>query len=392
MKDPICGMEVDTASPYSLVREGKTIYFCSRYCLEKFSLQQYASDNRAGACCPTTTVSWRDSRTYHVSLFLSSLLVLSFVFPLLVPFRESFLMYLGMIWWALLLGLLLGGVIDHFVPREYISHILAHRQKRTILRAVVLGFFMSACSHGILALAMQLYKKGASTSAVIAFLLASPWANLSLPFMLIGFFGVVKGLYIVLAAMVIALTTGCLFQMLEGEGLVEQNPHTAINGEEFSISDDLLRRVREYRFSVPGAVGDIQGIVRGAAALSEMMLWWILIGLGLASLAGAYIPPHFFHQYMGPTLVGMLVTLAAATVIEVCSEGTAPVAFEIFRQTGALGNSFVFLMAGVVTDYTEIGLVWKNIGWRAALWLPVITVPQVVIFGILANLFFSGAR
>jgi len=105
-------------------------------------------------------------------------------------------------------------------------------------------------------------------------------------------------------------------------------------------------------------------------------------------LAGAYIPVHFFHKFMGPTLLGLLVTLALATIIEVCSEGSSPLAFEIYKRTSALGNSFVFLMAGVATDYTEIGLLWVNVGRRVALWMPAITVPQVVIIGYLANIIF----
>jgi len=92
---------------------------------------------------------------------------------------------------------------------------------------------------------------------------------------------------------------------------------------------------------------------------------------------------------MGPTILGLVVTLVLATIIEVCSEGSSPLAFEIYRQTGALGNSFVFLMAGVATDYTEIGLLWTNVGRRTAIWLPVIAVPQVVILGYIANLIFK---
>ena len=77
--------------------------------------------------------------------------------------------------------------------------------------------------------------------------------------------------------------------------------------------------------------------------------------------------------------------LAIATVIEVCSEGSAPIAFELYRQIGALGNPFVFLMAGVATDYTEIGLLWSNIGRRTALWLPAVVVPQVLLLAWLMN-------
>lgn len=95
----------------------------------------------------------------------------------------------------------------------------------------------------------------------------------------------------------------------------------------------------------------------------------------------------FFTRFLGPSVIGLLITLAAATVIEVCSEGSAPMAFEIFRQTGALGNSFVFLMAGVVTDYTEIGLIWQNVGKKTAIWLPIVAIPQVILLGILANYF-----
>jgi uncharacterized membrane protein YraQ (UPF0718 family) len=296
-------------------------------------------------------------------------------------------MYLQRIWWAILAGLMLGGVIDRFIPREYISRILAGSRKRTIFYSVILGFFMSACSHGILALSIQLHKKGASNPAVVAFLLASPWANLPLTVMLIAFFGL-KALYIVFAAIIIAIITGLIYQLLESRGLIESNENIVDTREEFSIIKDIRKRFSSYVLSSTQLKEDIKGVYNGAISLGNMVLWWILIGLGLASLVSAYVPQGIFQNYMGPTVAGMLVTLAVATVLEVCSEGTAPLAFEIYRQTAALGNAFVFLMAGVVTDYTEIGLLYFNVGKRVAIWLPIITVPQVLALGFLANLIF----
>jgi uncharacterized membrane protein YraQ (UPF0718 family) len=84
----------------------------------------------------------------------------------------------------------------------------------------------------------------------------------------------------------------------------------------------------------------------------------------------------------------MFGTLFTATVMETCSEGTSPLAFEIYRQTGALGNALIFLLAGVATDYTEIGLLWTNAGRRTALWMPAICVPFIFLFGIIGNLLF----
>lgn len=308
-------------------------------------------------------------------------------FPALQPFQENFLSYLSMIWWALLIGFFLGGMIDHYIPQEYFSKHMASNRSSTIFRAVGLGFLMSACSHGILAIAMELYKKGASVPAVVGFLLASPWANLFITIFLFSFFGI-KALLIIIASILIAITTGLLFLVLSLRGLVESNPNTVAVADDFSVRQDIRRRWREKKWGRATLANDIKGIWRGSWSLTQMVVFWIFFGIFAASLGGTYIPEHFFHQTMGPTPAGLAVTLAAATVIEICSEGSVPIAFELYRQTGAIGNSFVFMMAGVVTDYTEIGLLWSNIGKKTALWMVALTVPQVVFLGWIFNRFF----
>jgi len=305
------------------------------------------------------------------SVFLAALLI-SFL-PPFAALNESLLSYLRIVWWAVLLGLVLGGVIDYFVPDGFVVKILGKRSKITLINAVLAGFLMSACSHGILAIAIQLYKKGASVPAVITFLLASPWANLPMTVLLFGFFGW-KALLFVVGAMVIALITGFIFTVLDQFGLIE-GPAKDVEVE--NVSWD-----RVANFDVKKSA---KGVAIGFVSLANMVLWWILIGILAASIIGAYIPEHWFMEYMGPNLTGMLVTLAFATVLEVCSEGTSPLAFEIFNKTAALGNPFVFLMAGVATDYTEIGLLWTNIGKRTAIWLPIVTVPQILLLGMWFN-------
>jgi len=296
-----------------------------------------------------------------IAVFLMSFL------PQLAALNESLLSYLGIVWWAVLLGLTLGGIIAYFVPDGFIVHFLGGHRKFSLLYAVLAGFLMSACSHGILAIAMQLYKKGASVPAVITFLLASPWANLPITILLFGFFGW-QAIYIVLGAMLIALLTGLVFMSLDKLGWIEGPSATANPG------DVSWHRVTQFN-----AAEAALGVSSGAIRLANMVLWWLLIGILAAALIGAYVPAHWFMQYLGPDTSGMLLTLLFATVIEVCSEGSSPIAFEIFNNTGALGNAFIFLMAGVATDYTEIGLLWANIGKRTAIWLPIVTVPQILI-------------
>jgi len=325
------------------------------------------------------------SKLFIIACMIGGLYLLGFFIEALVPFRLALAEYFKVIWWAITLGLVLGGVIHLYVPGEYISKTLARPGGRTILNSVLLGFLMSACSHGILAIAMELYRKGASGPAVVSFLLASPWANLPLTILLIGFFGMGGGLLVIAGALIIAVITGFIFLMLEKRNMIEHNPHVTQVDVGFSIRHDIARRWQSRSMNISTMTHDLKAILKGAASLADMVLWWIVLGMGLAALAAAYVPPHFFHQYLAPTLGGLFATLLIAIVMEVCSEGTAPLAFEIYRQTGALGNSFVFLMGGVVTDYTEVGLVWHNIGKRTALWMIAIAVPQTILLGFLIN-------
>lgn len=307
-----------------------------------------------------------------VSGIFVAVLLLSFL-PGLAALNDSMLSYLEIVWWAVLLGLVLGGMIDYFVPDGVVVRALGKRSKITLVNAVLAGFLMSACSHGILAIAIQLYKKGASVPAVITFLLASPWANLPMTVLLFGFFGW-QALLFVGGAMAIALVTGLLFTLLDQFGLIEA-PAKDVEAED--VSWDRLKN-----FDLQESA---KGVAIGFVSLANMVLWWILIGILAASLIGAYVPEHWFMEYMGPDFTGMLVVLLFATVLEVCSEGTSPLAFEIFNKTAVLGNPFVFLMAGVATDYTEIGLLWTNIGKRTAIWLPIVTVPQILLVGMWFN-------
>lgn len=49
--DPICGMTVETSSPWHTERDGETVYFCCKGCLDKFVGQGSASQPVKKACC-----------------------------------------------------------------------------------------------------------------------------------------------------------------------------------------------------------------------------------------------------------------------------------------------------------------------------------------------------
>lgn len=339
------------------------------------------------SCCSSLQAKqkvWYLSGMNWLLIFCAGLVVSSFVLRGLAGFNQAFMHYARKLWLPIGVGLLLGGLLDRFVPESYVSKHLARPGRSTIFYAVSFGFLMSTCSHGLIALSMELHRKGASGPAIVSFLLASPWASLPITLLLFGLFGA-RAFLIIFGALTIAIVTGLIFQALDRASLIEKNRHTIPVHADFSIRKDLRRRWREFRFSWPGLAKDVRAIARGAWVLAGMTLSWTLVGLVVACLSSAFVPEAFFRHYLGPSVMGLLATMVFAAVLEVCSEGMAPVAFEIYRQTGAFGNAVAFLMGGVVTDYTEIGLIWQNIGRRTAIWLLVVSLPQVFLLGFILN-------
>tara|TARA_Y100001970_G_C14229947_1_gene857961 strand:+ start:1883 stop:2761 length:879 start_codon:yes stop_codon:yes gene_type:complete len=288
-------------------------------------------------------------------------------------------------WVAILLGLIASGIIDTFVPKRYIEKMLSKSNKRTLLTAALLGTLLSTCSHGVLAISMQLYKKGASIPAVIVLLTSSPWANFPMTILLWTFFGKL-GLLLILLAIAIALLTGFLFQQVSKVNFLDNNPVASPpNLQQFSILKDIQSRFQNYTWTIPTLLRDTKAVIKGSIAISDMVIWWFIIAFVMASFIGYYIPPSIFETYLSSSALGLFNTLGIATILEVCSEGSSVLAFELYNQTQSIGNVFVFLLAGVATDYTEIGLLWSTIGKRTAILLPLISVPIILGVGYLLS-------
>ena len=75
-------------------------------------------------------------------------------------------------------------------------------------------------------------------------------------------------------------------------------------------------------------------------AESRMILRWILLGVVLAAVIRTTVPAESFEAYFGPTLLGLAATLVATTIIEVCSEGSSPIAADLLTRANAPGNAF----------------------------------------------------
>lgn len=289
---------------------------------------------------------------------------------------------LNRMWWGLAVGVLAMAMLSK-VPREFIMSVLGTgRGFSGLLRATGAGLMLDLCNHGILMVGAKLYERGASLGQVLAFLIASPWNSFSLTLILIALIGLPWTLTFIALSMVVALLTGWIVEVLVHRGKLPPNPHTIECPENFRFVAEARSRIRSTRFD--GAF--FAGALRTGLAELRMILRWILFGTALTALVHALVPDPVFADWFGPTALGLFLTLLATTIMEVCSEGSSPLAADLLTRARAPGNAFTFLMAGAATDYTEIMVLRETTrSWKATLILPVLTVPQVMLLGWLLN-------
>jgi len=289
-------------------------------------------------------------------------------------------------WWGLLAAVIFVGLLER-IPKDLVISALGRGGTlRGVFRATLAGVLLDLCSHGILMVGTKLYERGASIGQVMAFLIASPWNSLSLTIVLVALVGLGWTLLFIGLSMAVGILTGVLFDHLTRLGKLPPSPHTPENnGEDLPpVLPQLTALFREGDFS-PGSIGRV--LVDGIKD-SRIVFRWLLFGLVLASAIRALVPLDTYQTLFGPTIGGLLLTLFFATVIEVCSEGSTPIAADLLTRAAAPGNCFTFLMAGVATDYTEV-MVLKDTtkSWKIALYLPLLALPQVMLIGWILNHF-----
>ncbi|GAB3279140.1 permease [Parahaliea aestuarii] len=287
-------------------------------------------------------------------------------------------------WWGLALGVIFVGLLGR-IPRDLVLALLGRNGGVSgLFRATFAGVFLDLCSHGILAVGMKLYERGATVGQVMAFLLASPWNSFSLTLILFGLIGVGWTLLFILISLVIGVVTGLIFDTLVARGTLPANPWR----EELGQGAPLAQQWRDFRGTIALSLAGTVGVLKDGFAGSRVVLRWALFGLVLAALIRALVPADAFATWFGASFAGLWLTLLAATVIEVCSEGATPIAADLMNRAAAPGNAFTFLMAGVATDYTELMSIKDTTrSWKLALFLPLVTVPQVMVIGFILNQF-----
>ena len=353
------------------------------------------SEKTIPSCCePEEKVKQRPDFLLWVSATLVLLSYLGHVFlagqPSLpewfVVITSGIYELINTMWWGLLMAVVFVGLLERILRDLVMSALGQGGTIKGIVRATFAGVLLDLCSHGILMVGTKLYERGASLGQLMAFLIASPWNSLSLTIILITLVGWGWTLSFVALSMAIGIITGIIFDRLVKAKVLPANPHAPSEQNtpttNAPITPQIVALIKQADYS-PKAIGNL---LWDGLKDSRMVFRWLLFGLVLANAIRAFVPIDTYQTLFGPTVAGLFLTLIAATIIEVCSEGSTPIAADLLTRAAAPGNGFTFLMAGVSTDYTEVMVIRDTTkSWKIALFLLLLTLPQVLLVGYLLN-------
>jgi uncharacterized membrane protein YraQ (UPF0718 family)/YHS domain-containing protein len=298
------------------------------------------------------------------------------------------------VWWALVLGFLLSGVVQAWVPRARLQSALGGRGGREIALATGLGAASSSCSYAAIAIAKSIFQKGASLATALVFQFASTnlvfelgivmWIFLGWRFTLAEFVG---GLVLILLMWIGTR----LFVSRSLEERAREHAQAAQTGHQHhSASSDLPWRRRLL------SVDAWSDVAHNFRADCEMLWKEIIVGFLIAGFI-ALLPMDVFNglfvtdapawlRIPENVLVGPLV----AALSFVCSVGNIPLAAVLW----AGGISFSGVIAFVYADLVILPIVVayrKYYGARAAFVIVALMLAAMIAAALVVDGLFAAA-
>ena len=267
----------------------------------------------------------------------------------------------------LLLGFLIAGVLHVFVPQKFYANYLSRKNRLSVLWAALLGVPLPLCSCGVIPTAIGLRNEKASKGAIASFLIATPQTGID---SILATFSLM-GLGFAIIRPVAALITGVCGGLLVNRLVREDDYCSVDDNSQLSTVNSQLKIWRVVKYAYYDMIRDI-GLR-------------LLIGLVVAALIQVAIPDEFFLSFGSQPLLQMLVILAIAVPMYICSTGSIPVAAALMMKGLSPGAALVMLMAGPAVNLASILVVHKAMGRRFT-WIYLMTIVGfAVLFGLLLN-------
>jgi uncharacterized membrane protein YraQ (UPF0718 family)/YHS domain-containing protein len=297
------------------------------------------------------------------------------------------------VWWALILGFMLSGIVQAWVTRGQMESVLGGRGFAATLKGTGLGAASSSCSYAAIAIAKSAFQKGAGLPAALAFMFASTNLVFELGIVLWIFLGPEFTAAEFLGGFVlILLMWGAVRAFVPARE--EEDARTHAQEADTGHLHTIALRAQTWRERVTSlqAWSDVAHNFRG----DWQMLWkeitgGFLIAGFVAVLPGSVFEAAFLSDAPGVvrTVENVIIGPLIAVLSFVCSVGNIPLAAILWAGGISFAGVIAFIYADLIT--LPILLVYrKYYGTRFALKLAGMMLACMIIAALAVDGLFSA--
>lgn len=267
---------------------------------------------------------------------------------------------------AVLLAYITAGVVYAWLPAGSMAWLSRGSRLRQGFAGMAVGLPLPICSCGVVPLYQQLVQQGASTTAAVAFLVATPELGidailLSVP--LLGTqFAIVRVVAAAAAAMAVALIMGRLIKRSRRALplLAEQKPAA-------TTTRDKLARAAES----------------GLGEMVDHTAPWILVGLVVAAVASPVLTGSWITSI--PLGLDVLMFALVGLPLYICASASTPLVAVLVAAGVSPGAGLALLLTGPATNVATIGILTRMHGKRFAWAFSLSMIAVAVVLGLLVN-------
>ncbi len=313
----------------------------------------------------------------------------------------------------LMLGLLIAGIINVYLPKDFLNKHLGKNGLLTTIKAALIGAPMPLCSCGVIPAALGLRRSGASKSATTAFLVSTPETgvdSISVSYVLLGpFMAIIRPIAAVSSAIVAGVMVGSDRQEKTSEkasSTVKATSCCSKDVEKVEVSSccDSKPEVETTCCATSKKAPEPEQTCCSKQEKAQETMWqklqkavhfsctkllsdtakWLLIGLVFAALVQTYVPVSFFSQW-GSGILAMTVVILISIPMYVCATASTPIAAGLLLSGVSPGAVLVFMLAGPATNIATLGVVASELGKRAVFSYLTGVIGVAILFGFLTD-------
>ena len=279
----------------------------------------------------------------------------------------------------LFLGTLASGVVEVYLDRDTVVRLMPRQALFSALAGSFLGLFFPVCECGIVPLVRRLFRKGFPLPAGIAFLLSAPVLN---PIVIVSTataFGIGKVLFLrVGLSLLIALVTGLVFS-------AAKTPWEILRPTAWITVQDVEPQPAQGKKTVWEELRQV--LLISADEFFEIGRFLVL-GSFVAAAMQTFIPQSTLLSIGNGPLTSILVMVAIAVILSICSTVDAFVALS-FASTFSLGSIMAFLVFGPMVDIKSIFLYLRVFRKKPVAYLVLIPLVLSILAGLIINYYLA---